>query len=242
MKKTILILILLLLLPLAIAQTNNTQPNQENPNPSDPNNPLIPTDQIEDPGDVSEVIKKEFNISPNKIPTTPEEIEREYLQREWTEVIANSTVLGPAHRGLTKISPVFVILFANPYELSLTLFFIILFWIMIAHQTEKIITSWGFVKKGYAFLIAIVLATILAQAKILKAISTLTVNIIYAPEHWWIRLILWMVAVLVFVIAHRAVSIVNQKIKEQKKKEKEEKTDFQFKKLEKMEKARKEYN
>ena len=68
---------------------------------------------VQDPGDASAVLGKEFNISTDKIPTTPGDIETirdKYLKREWGNVIANNTYVGPVDAFLKENNFIFLIL------------------------------------------------------------------------------------------------------------------------------------
>src|SRR3989344_1302950 len=105
--------------------------------------------QQQDPADVGQVIGGAFNVNQSKIPTTPEDIEQlrqNFLKQQWTEIISKNKVLGPLHNFFVNNTIIFQILFAHTYELSLTLFGIIILWFFFMTKATKIIDSTGLVK------------------------------------------------------------------------------------------------
>ncbi|MBU0466908.1 MAG: hypothetical protein KJ718_00445 [Nanoarchaeota archaeon] len=186
---------------------------------------------VTDVGDVSQVLGEQFNISADKIPTDPEKIKQLYLQTQWTEFIAKSRVLGPAHAFLTKISIAFQILFAHPYEISLTLFAIIVLWFIFGTQASKIIEAKTKIKGAYAFIIGLLIAIILAQARVIKVIATFLLDLIFKPSNWWMRIIVIIIVLAVVAIEIKESQILAKRLKENKIKKTQEEAEQQLKEV-----------
>jgi len=186
----------------------------------------------EDPGDVSQVLGDEFGIDPDKIPTDPETIRQEYLKFRWTEFISNNRILGPIHRGLTKISIVFQILFAHPYEISLTLVGIIVLWFMILIHTGKMVESSELISGGRSFIIGLIGATIIAQTRIIKILVTFALDLTFKPDAWLWRLIIGVVVVGVIALIHIISKMIEKQLEKKHKKEIEQKSEQKLKDLE----------
>ena len=144
--------------------------------------------QTSDPSDVSQIIGGEFDISPEKIPTSEEDIEKirdNYLKKEWTNIIANNSILGPIHSSLIKMNPLFLVIFKHQYEISLTFFSIFILWILFMIGSAMIAKSFG-INSGLSAIIGIIFAVILAQIKLIETITTFVLNLIFKQENWWI--------------------------------------------------------
>ena len=72
----------------------------------------------DDPTDLSNVFVTNTSINPENIQKDIEDIQREYLQKEWTKFFSESQVFGPIHNSLDKISLFFKILIGYQYEIS----------------------------------------------------------------------------------------------------------------------------
>src|SRR3989344_6830208 len=118
-----------------------------------------------EPQDAREVLAREFNVSLDKIPTNQKDLERFYLQHEWSKTISQNRVLGPVHNFLLKVPIVSRALFAYPYEFSMTFLLILILWVFIWYHASKIVEGTGFVKGGIAVIIGALVAIILAQIR-----------------------------------------------------------------------------
>ena len=167
--------------------------------------------------EVSDVLKEQFNISSDKIPTDPEEIKYEFLKQKWTELIEKNKYLGPIHNFLAneKTQWVFKILLAKEYELSVTFLFSLILWILIFTQSAKIIKSSAIVKKEIAFLMGFFIAVIFAQLKIINFIVVGIVDIMLKQENWWLRLIIGIVALGLFASLYIISKMISQTLKQQ---------------------------
>lgn len=194
----------------------------------------------ENPGDAAEVIGNTFNVPKDKIPTTPEDIEKirqDFLKKKWTEVIEKNKYLGPIHGFFIKIAPVFLVLFAHPYEFSLIFLLIVIIWIWLASQSTKIVKSFGFVKEGFAFLIGIGVAIIFAQTRIIKVVATFLLDLVFKQENWWMRTIIVVLILGIFAVAHVMSKLVLKLIIKRKEELLKQRTGEEFAKLVKLSNA-----
>src|SRR3989344_2055704 len=170
----------------------------------------------QDPADVGQVIGGAFNGNQSKIPTTPEDIEQlrqNFLKQQWTEIISKNKVLGPLHNFFVNNTIIFQILFAHPYELSLTLFGIIILWFFFMTKATKIIDSTGLVKGGVSVAIGAAFAIILAQTRLLKTIVTFTLDVMFKQSSWWFRIIIAIIAFGFLALAHVVLGLISQNLK-----------------------------
>ncbi len=172
--------------------------------------------------DSGEIIKKEIGIDPNKIPTNLDELKEDYLQEKWTEFISKSKILGNLHKFLTKFSFLFIVLFAHPYEISLTLFLIIVLWFFVFLKTTEIINASRITKKSISLVIGAALAIILSHVGILKTLSVFIKDLILKPENWWMRTIIIAITFGVIAVVYVLSSILSRHIKEKAREKAEE--------------------
>lgn len=181
--------------------------------------------------DSGEIIKKEMGINPDNISTNLDQIKEDYLQEKWTEFIANSKILGPFHLFLKKISLLFQILFAHPYEISLTLFLIIVLWIFVVLKTSEIINATRIIKGSISLAIGVGLAIILAQVGVLNILSVFAKDLIMKPENWRIRTIVIIITFGVMAFLYVLSSIISKHIKEKVKEKREEESEQKVKEI-----------
>lgn len=178
-------------------------------------------------GEASCILSEQFGLNQSQIPTDPEEIRRLYLQKEWTEFISKNKILGPINSFFTEISLVFKILFAHPYEISLTLASIMALWFLALFWTARSVESSKAISGGTATLIGVAGATLLAQIRLLKVIATFLLDLIFRQENWWIRSIILILIVGALVFTNTLSKLVEKyfKKKSAEKVHEEEKED-----------------
>jgi len=195
-----------------------------------------------------DVFQQQTGISPENIPKSPEEIKELYLRQEWSNFIAKIPIIGSIHNFFLTHPLPFKILFAYPYEISLTFFLIFILWIFLVAGAADIINASGFTKNPISFLIGLAFSVILSQIGALKGIVLFTLNIIYAKETWWIRLILWLTFFVMLVVIFYFEKILGQQIrkgikarKERELKEEEEEHEEYIKGAEEGRKIKEKY-
>jgi hypothetical protein len=179
-----------------------------------------------------EAIEGTIGINPEELPQTPEEAKEKYLQKEWTKIIANSTLFGPVHRTFTAYPIPFKILFGMPYEFSLTFLFVLIFWVWLALSIERPINAYGlFGMKGFWFsgLLALGISIISAQLKIFVFAANGILTLIMSKESWLWRLVIIIVLFVVLFVLHQLSRKFSKSIKASKeikaKKELEQKVE-----------------
>ncbi len=204
---------------------------------------LIATSQFilvsaqEDPSDVSGVIGNEFNISPEKIPTTPEDIEEiqsNYLKKEWESVILKSKYIGPVHNFFKSNSFIFQIIFAYDYELSWVFLGIVFLWFFVFLLSAKFFASSGIAKESIAYLLGIAAAIITAQIRLLKLIVSLVAEMSSKLSTWWGKLIFIIILFGIVAILSVLLRMLSNSLKEKRRKKKEEKSSQKLKEMEEL--------
>ncbi|MBI2452311.1 hypothetical protein HYV50_04525 [Candidatus Pacearchaeota archaeon] len=177
--------------------------------------------QNENPGDVAGVIANQFNISKDELPTDSEKLRQEYLKLEWTKIISKNKVLGPIYNFFSKIpNVVYMAILAHPFEISLKFFLILIIWVWLSLRSAKTLQSLGLIKGWKALISGIVFGSIIAQLRIIKIVATFVLDLIFSPENWWLRIIIIVVSLGIFAIAH----VLSKMLEKYFKKRKEEKT------------------
>jgi uncharacterized membrane protein len=168
----------------------------------------------------------------------------EYLKQEWMNIVSKHKVIGPVHNFFVAHPLLFQILFAHPYEISVTFLFILILWVFVLVTTADVLGKSGILKGLLPFAIGIGAAIILAQVRAIQALSNFFVNLVFAKDAWWIRLIVWLLIMLTLVIFYYIGRITAAKMKksreEKEKKATEEKAEQTEKKLTALEKGMKE--
>ena len=165
-----------------------------------------------------------IGISPDKIPQTPEDaanISLTYLQKEWTKIVANNKYIGPIHNFFLNHQTIFIVLFNEKYEFSLTFILIFALWIFFALIFGRMINAFGLLKMGLGWVAGVLCAVILSQIGLIKIITTSTLTLIYAKDLWWMRALLWTVLVIVLILVFYLDQVVSQAIEQSKKKSEE---------------------
>lgn len=174
------------------------------------------------PGDVAEVLEDEFNIDADKIPSSPEEIQRKYLQQQWEELAKNNTYYGKIHNTFTNNQLFFQIVFGSPYQFSLTFLLIVALWFFVLFHVSRVIEGAGIITGWKAFLVGVAVAIVVAQLRILKLISTFAIDVTFSKDSWWIRVIFAIIVLGLIAVAHVASSLLEKKLNKDKKAKKEE--------------------
>jgi hypothetical protein len=121
----------------------------------------------------------------------------DYLGTKGKEILLKNKFVSGADKIFTKISVVFLVLFGQPYSLSLVLFFVIVLWLFVFFNLGNILKSWGIVGQGVLPFVGALLLTVgLAWTKALVKIVSFAGKLIFSPEYWWTRVIVG-----IFIIA-----------------------------------------
>ncbi len=167
-KKSLIVLFLLALLLLFLVRAQTGLPSQEELQ----NDPVVNATQ--------------------KLQESIEEKKWEYLSEQWKEILLKNKYISGVNDLFRKINFVFLILFGQNYELSLTLFIVFLLWIFFLFIFWNVFSTYAPFSKGVSFVIGLGFVVVLAQIKLLNLFATVIFKIIFFKEGiWkWISLIL----------------------------------------------------
>jgi len=148
----------------------------------------------------------------------------EYLSEKWKETLKKNKYFAAIDTFFTKINIVFVILFGQDYDFSLTLFVVFLMWIFFLGMFERIIGGFSTFGKGTSFVAALAMTVILAQLQVYQVMSVWVFKLIFFRSGFWrwILLGIFLVGyVIVLIYTRKIVWVIGRKfIKNQEKKAK----------------------
>ncbi|HJO15043.1 MAG TPA: hypothetical protein QGG70_03260 [Candidatus Pacearchaeota archaeon] len=170
-----------------------------------------PSENIED---VLDRIRQERNDSDNG-----------YLISQWKDQLLGNENIAAVNAVFAENDLIFRILFGVPYELSLTMFFIIALWFCVLLGLPDIIDSIDFFNKISSWIVSLLVVIILAQAQFFRVIVNLTDRLLFAPENGWIRLILGIIIFFIFVYIYYVEKIVGKYFNQLKKKRKDKEAE-----------------
>jgi len=154
------------------------------------------TSAVSDP---TELFQQQIGTD-QKIPT-PEEIKEQirekYLKQEWSNTIAKIPIIGKVHDFFLAHPLPFKILFNYPYEISFIFFLIVILWVYISAISSDFLRGSEIVTGAIPFLIGILIAIILAQTNLIKIIVLFVLDLIFARETLWMKLLL---GLLIFIL------------------------------------------
>jgi len=179
---------------------------------------LTPAEELPLPEDV-------LGVNPESIPHSPEELQEEYLAKEWGNIIANAPFIGPIHTAFINHPLVFKIIFAEPYSFSLVFALIVLLWILVAFNATKILNSVELIDKKYSWIEGILVAIILAQTKLYSFLAEGSVKLVLSKEAIVARIIIIIILIFVFIIVSYLGGLISKYIKEKKEEKKEQETE-----------------
>ncbi|MEK6890842.1 MAG: hypothetical protein AABX03_01765 [Nanoarchaeota archaeon] len=144
----------------------------------------------------------------------------DYLQKEWKNILLKNNIIAKLDSFFTKINILFVILLGEDYSLtSFKLFLIVILWIIIAIGIGNLLKARFGLSIIVSYLIGIGLSVILAQLRIYSLVITATLKIAFAPELWWVRLIIWGVIFFVLILISYVFKILSGYLKKDREKQ-----------------------
>ena len=146
----------------------------------------------------------------------------DYLGEKWKSAFLKNKFVSVADGFFQKINFVFVVLFGENYSLSLTLFFIIVLWFSFFFKLSEVLTDYSTFSSIVATAIGFGLVIIMAQLKFFRVIVESFGWLIFSPEAWWLRLIIFVVIIFVVVFLYKLSSQIGDSFKKNREKTKEE--------------------
>lgn len=168
------------------------------------------------PGGVEKIVEATEKIS-------DEDTRSEYLKQEWLKILKKYTFFSTLNAFFKKNSIVFSIIFNLPYSFSLTLFFVIVFWVIFALGGAQFIKYISRIESSLIpIILGMLLAVILAHINLFYAISKLFIWLLFLKKEWyWEVLIFFAEAIVIIIIVF--FIIIFSKAQKQAKKEREKK-------------------
>ena len=121
-----------------------------------------------------EQLQKELSLE--KITEFTEKDRWNYLGNEWQKSLLENEHIASIDAFCKKINPVFGIFLGSPYELSLSLVFMIILWILLAYT----INTYLFIVKGFTrVIVSIAITVLIAQTKILPLIASIIMKLLF---------------------------------------------------------------
>ena len=168
----------------------------------------------------------------------------EELSEQWRQYFLENRQIFLLDAGLRKLNFIFVFLFSEPYELSLTLFFAILLWLFFFYMFARIISDFSTFGETVSHITAFLLSIIIAHLRAYNFISLILFKIIFYREGVW-PWISFLLILLIIVLTLTFLRLIIWKVGRAFKgsKEEREKWDEKFrrelfeKKVEGIEKA-----
>lgn len=161
-----------------------------------------------------------IGFDPNKIPQTKEEIANQYLSQEWSSIVTKTPLIGPINTFFTNNPLIFNILFNIPYSLTATFFMIFILWLYIALIMSDLLKPL-IDKPSISFAIGFASSIILAHINLIKTIVSGPLNLLFAPESWWMRIIMWILLFTIFFVIWYVNKAFAKQIKAGKQKQKQ---------------------
>lgn len=144
----------------------------------------------------------------------------EYLSKEWNTILLKNPKISAIDSFLKKINFMFVLFFGENYSISLTLLFVIIFWIFFILNFNKIFTNYSFLSLGISLSLSFLITIIMAHLHILRFFSELVFKLIFYKEGiWgWIWFIIFLIILSGISIVVKYFGAINVRKREQMKK------------------------
>ncbi len=153
------------------------------------------------PGDIGDNVEQ-LNNATETIRESLEEQRWDFLGDKWREILARNKAVQAINAFFTFLSPVFVVLFGQPYSLSLTLFFVVLIWIFFFFVFGRVLADMSTLGALPSFGIALVMVVISAHLGVFAMLAELLFKLIFFRDGWWgwiafiLFIVLWAAAII----------------------------------------------
>jgi len=145
-----------------------------------------------------------------------------YIEQEIQKALLQNSFVNAINSFLQKISFIFVILFAEPYSLSMTLLMIIALWFYFLIVFNNIFKLYASLSKWVSRAVSLLAVIILAQLKFFEAQINFLTWFGFGNKPWWVKVIIWAVVVGLLILIMWLIKTFGVKIFENRKKMKEE--------------------
>lgn len=187
-------------------------------------NILVKAQELGDTGLPPEVEKIQ-NIS-EKGKETVEKLtdkeKREYLFKEWQDLLLKNKAVSILDSFFTKISVVFYIFLGEPYTFSGIFFIMLILWFLFFFKFSEIFSDYSAFSGWVCWIIGLGMAVVVAQLKILRKIAEFFVWFAFYKEATWWRVLIVIAILVGLILAYKFTSAFGKAQKEKKQKTEEE--------------------
>jgi hypothetical protein len=157
----------------------------------------------------------------------------DYLQKEWKTILLSNPVFAKIDGVFTKVSFLFVLLFGEPYSISLILLLVIILWLVFAFLIKNILKSTIDFNLFVDYAIGFGVAIIFAQIGLFRVLVNSFLTLVFAQNLWFGRLMISLVFTGVILGLFYLQNLFKKYMKEIKKASERDKEKFNRKKLDK---------
>lgn len=175
------------------------------------------------PENPSKAVEQATGINPDKLPKSQEDIENQYLKREWGNIMANSSIYGPVHKFLSNNQIISLAFFGMAYEFSLTFLLMLILWIALFYHATNIIGTFEIGRNFWlALLLGLATTILFAQTRLIYFIAKTAIDLLAKQSTVWARIaILFLIIIFVFLETYIGL-IITGFLRDRKKKLREE--------------------
>ena len=160
----------------------------------------------------------------------------DYLSQQWKEILLKNKFVSSLNGAFTKLNFLFVFLFAENYDLSLTLFIAVLLWIFFFSSFGRAISVFSTFSQPVSYIVAFCFSVILAHLRVYYGISLILFKIIFFKEGIWFWtgiIVFILLYLLVFTYYRKIIWAIGRKFKKTQQDKEQWDQRFKFKLFEK---------
>lgn len=169
--------------------------------------------------DIKEAVDKTQNSDEN------------YLSNKLKEFLLQNSFISKMDSFFSRYSLIFRILFGVPYEFSLAMLFILIFFIAVFFGLPKIVSYIEIFDNFSKWVVSLLIAIILAQVQFFRVIAEFFERLFFAPENGLIRIVLFIIIILIIILIYILESYLGSYLKKLKEGEDKDKTKSAGKEL-----------
>lgn len=161
-----------------------------------------------------------------KITQTTKDLETQrldFLFSRWRAFLLKQPAIAKLDFIMSSINPVFVVLFASDYSLSINLFFVILIWAATLLVFYNYTSAIPFLKETWQKLLFSTAITIMfAHLQIFNSVSVFAVNLLFKPVKWYWSVLIFFAIIMFIVVYYYVNNLLADYLMEKKKSRKEQ--------------------
>lgn len=161
-----------------------------------------------------------------------------FIGEQWKEFLLKNKVIAGVDAAFTKVSIVFVVLFAKPWELSIEMLFVFMLWLFTVLSLQTFML-WLFVRFTFLFFFfekkwirvvgSILLTIAIAQTKIFNTLSAAIYKITFFKYGYWWKFFAFIACIVLIVIYFKLSKFLDKRIEAARKKIEEHEKELEVK-------------